>query len=323
MPADREAVLRILARERLCIDRAAPGRTTFLSHLGAMTKLVPGPWIAHRDLLLALALANLTPDQRRSLAQAVLADYDREFGVGRLLLRALPSGLPFGGSSLALRPRGGEPRCLYTWALGADALADPCDWLLLRAQPEWALDGASALEPAVLETLHALGSDVVIFVPSAVAARQVADCCLKGIPYTAHPRFLPHLEHTDNDAKIALWPDDAVPSPSLARRKVSAVIIVDGTETTTRAIRRWAADLSDSREAETGKPNDIEITEACCPGRLDKAGILSFWEACGRPAILLRGDPAWTSPGQTWLRLAGAEVELQVDESTQLGLFEL
>jgi hypothetical protein len=321
MPADREAVLRILARERLCIDRAAPGRTTFLSHLGAMTKLVPGPWIAHRDLLLALALANLTPDQRRSLAQAVLADYDREFGVGRLLLRALPSGLPFGGSSLALRPRGGEPRCLYTWALGADALADPCDWLLLRAQPEWALDGASALEPAVLETLHALGSDVVIFVPSAVAARQVADHCLRGIPITAHPRFLPHLSDTEHDAKIALWPMDAVPSQSLSRRRVTAVIIVDGTETTTRTILRWAAERSDAREAETGKPNEIEVTEASCPGRLSRSGLLRFWEACERPSILLRGDPTWTGPGQEWLRANGAAVELQVD-STQLGLFE-
>lgn len=53
-------VLRMLAQERLSIDESEPGRTTFLSHLGAQPKLVPGPWIGHRDLLYALALANLT-----------------------------------------------------------------------------------------------------------------------------------------------------------------------------------------------------------------------------------------------------------------------
>jgi len=286
-----------------------------------MAKLVPGPWIAHRELLYSLALANLSPERRRSLAQAILVDYDREFGVGRLVLRALPSGLPFGGASLALRPRGGDPRCLYTWALGPDATPSPCDWLLLRAQPEWALDSAPALLPADLETHHALGSDVVVFVPSAVAAQQVAEHCLHRIPFTAHPRFLPHLGDTVNDAKIALWPMDAVPSQSLSRRRVSAVIIVDGTETTTRTIQRWAATLSDAREAETGKPNDIAIAEACCPGRQDRKGLLSFWEACERPAILLRGDPTWTGSGQLWLRACGATVELQGD-STQLGLFE-
>ena len=321
MLTDRDAVLRILARERLSIDSAAPGRTTFLSHVGAMPKLIPGPWIAHRELLYALALANLSPDQRRSLAQAILVDYDREFGVGRLLLHALPSGLPFGGASLAVRPRGGSPRCLYTWALGPDAQPSPCDWLLLRAQPEWALEGAQVLRAEDTQTLHALGSDVVIFVPSAVAARQVADHCLRGIPITAHPRFLPHLSDTAHDAKIALWPMDAVPSQSLSRRRVTAVIIVDGTETTTRTILRWTAERSDAREAETGKPNDIEVTEASCPGRLSRSGLLRFWEACERPAILLRGDPTWTSPGQVWLRANGASVELQVD-STQLGLFE-
>ena len=321
MPIDRDAVLRILARERLSIDDAAPGRTTFLSHLGAMGKLVPGPWIAHRELLLSLALMNLSQDQRRSLAQAVPVDYKREFGVGRLLLRALPSGLPGGGTSLALRPRGGAPRCLYTWALGTDAQPAACDWLLLRAQPEWADEKATPLLGADLKTLHALGAHVLICVPSAVAAMQVAELCLRGIPFTAHPRFLPLLGDTDNDAKIALWPIDAVPSASLRRRRVNSVIIVDGNETASRAIGRWSAARSDAREAETGRPNEIEISEVCCPGRADRPALRKFWEACERPSILLRGDPTWTGPGQTWLRACGAHVELQV-ESTQLGLFE-
>lgn len=321
MPIDRDAVLRILARERLSIDAAAPGRTTFLSHLGAMGKLVPGPWIAHRELLLSLTLTNLSPDQRHSLAQAILIDYEREFGVGRLILRALPSGLPCGGASLALRPRSGAPRCLYTWALGPGAKPTPCDWLLLRAQPEWADEKATPLLASDVKTLHALGADVAIFVPSAVAAVQVAKLCLQGIPFTAHPRFLPLLSDTNNDAKIALWPMDAVPSASLRRRRVSSVIIVDGGETATRAIGRWAATRSDAREAETGRPNEIEISEVCCPGRADRSALLSFWEACERPSILLRGDPTWTGAGQTWLGACGARVDLQV-ESTQLRLFE-
>ncbi|MCB9566057.1 MAG: hypothetical protein H6710_02345 [Myxococcales bacterium] len=308
MSTDRDAVLRILARERLCIDGAGPGRTTFISHLGSMPRLVPGPWIAHRDLVYALALANLSPDQRRSLAQAVLVDYRREFGVGRLTLHALPSDLPFGGSSLALRPRSGGPRCLYTWALGPEAAAEPCEWLLLRAQPEWAMD-APPLRRESVETLHALDADVVIFVPSAVAARQVADRCLGGLPYTAHPRFLPHLEGTDNDARIALWPHDAVPSASLSRRRVSAAIIVDAPEAIAAAIHAWADEVG-----------GIEVAEAACPGRLDRPGLLRYWEECERPAILLRGDPSWTGPAQAWLRSAGASVELQL-ESTQLGLF--
>lgn len=308
MSTDRDAVLRILARERLSIDSAGPGRTTFISHLGAIPKLVPGPWIAHRDLLYALALANLTPDQRRSLAQAVLVDYSRDFGVGRLSLRALPSGLPFGGASLALRPRVGGPRCLYTWALAPEAAAEPCDWLLLRAQPEWAL-AAAPLRAASVETLHALDADVVIFVPSAVAARQVAERCLAGLPYTAHPRFAPHLGEVASDARIAIWPHDAVPSASLARRRVNAAIIVDAPEATRRVIRGWADELG-----------DVEVAEAACPGRVDRAGLLAFWEECGRPSVLLRGDPGWTGPGQEWLRACGATVELQV-ESTQLGLF--
>lgn len=307
--SDRDAVLRLLARERLSIDAAAPGRTMFLSHLGAAPKLIPGPWIGHRELLLALALQNLTPEQRRSLAQAVLVEHEREFGVGRLILRALPSGLPFGGASLSLRPRSGGPHCLYTWALGPTARAIACEWLLLRAQPEWAVDGARPLRPESLATLHALGAGVVLFVPSAVAARQVADACLAGLPFTAHPRFLPLLDGAEPTASIALWPHDAVAAPSLARRTVHTAVVVDGPEPVTRAIRGWA----DAR-------GGVEVTAATCPGRVDRPALRRFWEACERPAILLRGDPTWTGPAEAWLQSLGAEVERQ-SESTQLGLF--
>lgn len=306
---DRDAVLRLLARERLSIDAHAPGRTTFLSHLGAAPKLIPGPWIGHRELLLALALQNLTPEQRRSLAQAVLVDYEREFGVGRLLLRALPSDLPFGGASLSLRPRKEGPHCLYTWALGPAARSAPCEWLLLRAQPEWAPGGAAPLRGDALATLQALDAGVVIFVPSAVAARQVASACLGGVPYTAHPRFLPLLDGADPNASIALWPHDAVGQASLSRRTAHVAVAVDAPEPVRREIQGWARDRG-----------GIEVRDASCPGRLDRPGLRAFWEACERPAILLRGDPTWTGPAEAWLREIGAHVELQ-SESTQLGLF--
>lgn len=306
---DRDAVLRLLARERLSIDAAAPGRTTFLSHLGAAPKLVPGPWIGHRELLLALALQNLTPEQRRSLAQAVLVDYEREFGVGRLVLRALASDLPFGGASLSLRPRSGGPHCLYTWALGPEARPIACEWLLLRAQPEWALEGARPLRRESLGTLQALEAGVVVFVPSAVAARQVVRECLDGVPFTAHPRFLPLLDGADPTATIALWPHDAVGAPSLARRTVHAAVVVDAPEPVSRAVRAWA----DAR-------GGVEVSAATCPGRVDRAALRRFWEACERPSILLRGDPTWTGPAEAWLGDLGAHVERQ-SESTQLGLF--
>lgn len=306
---DRDAVLRLLARERLSIDAHATGRTTFLSHLGAAPRLIPGPWIGHRELLLALALQNLTPEQRRSLAQAVLVDYDREFGVGRLILRALPSDLPFGGASLSLRPRSQGPHCLYTWALGPAAQATSCEWLLLRAQPEWASEaGPPPLRREPLATLQALDAGVVIFVPSAVAARQIANTCLVGLPYTAHPRFLPLLDGADPTASIALWPDDAVGAASLSRRTAHVALAVDSPEPIRREIAAWADDRG------------IELREATCPDRLDRPGLARFWEACGRPAILLRGDPTWTGPAEAWLGELGARVELQ-SESTQLGLF--
>jgi len=307
--SDREAVLRLLARERLCVDAFAPGRTSFLSHLGAQPRLVPGPWIAHRELLMALALANLTPEQRESLARAVLVDHGREFGVGRVLLSTLASGLPFGGSSLLLRPRGGGPVCLYTWALGQEARPAACEWLLLRAQPEWAIEGASPLTARRVQALAAMDQDVVIFVPSAVAARQVAELCLEGLEFSAHSRFSPHLEGARPPAKIAIWPHDAVDGASLARRPVSAAIVIDAPESVAGNVQRWAQERG-----------GVAVEAASCPGRLDRAGLLALWRACGAPKILLRGDPAWAAAGMGWLRAIGGAVELQPD-ATQLGLF--
>lgn len=307
--SEREAVLRLLARERLRVDACEAGRTSFLSHLGACARLVPGPWIAHRELLLALALANLTPDQRRSLGRAVMVDHGREFGVGRLVLRTCASGLPFGGSSLLLRPRAGGPTCLYTWALGAGAAPAACEWLLLRAQPEWSLGEAAPLRPEMVASLAEVGRDLVIFVPTAVAARQVADACLGGMAFTAHPRFLPHLEGAAGSAKIALWPLDAVGAPSLARREVGAAIVIDAAEAEAEAVHRWAAGLG-----------EVPVAEATCPGRQGREALLEFWRACGSPKILLRGDPGWARPRLTWLAECGTAVEPQSD-ATQLGLF--
>ena len=146
--AELHLVQQLIARERLSLDVCARGRTCFLSHVGAVTKLVPGPWIGHRDLIYALALANLTPAQRTALARSVLVDHGREFGVGRLALSALPSGLPLGGCALRLHPRGGGPVCLYTWALGEHAGTAACEWLLLRAEPGMPID-AKYLEDRV------------------------------------------------------------------------------------------------------------------------------------------------------------------------------
>src|SRR5690606_14808951 len=146
----------MLTRERLAVDLCDGNRSAFLTHVGAPPRLIPGSWIAHRQQILALALANLSPSQRASLARAVVVEWGREFGVGRMVLSAVASGLPLGGSSLSMRPRtpggDGRPNILYTWALGPRATPVTCDWLLLRAQPEWACDrpprpiGARGLE---------------------------------------------------------------------------------------------------------------------------------------------------------------------------------
>jgi len=314
-PGGLEQVRSLLARERLSIDAMEPGRTCFLSHLGAIKKLVVGPWIGHRELLYALALANLSPDQRTSLGRAVLVDYGREFGVGRVVLTAEDSGLDLGGSSLHLRPRKRGPTCLYTWALGRGATPRACQWLLLRAQPQWALaEPPKPLTKRSLETLDALDARVVIAVATAVEASQIAKQCLSNVAFWAHPRFTPHVDASPRSSEepggIWLWPHDALTAESLRKREPQVVILVNAPEALRAVAERWAATL----------PQAVELTQASCPNRLGRSGLLKFLSACEQPQVLLRGDPAWVKQGETWLRERGVVVETQSD-ATQLGLF--
>ncbi|MEM6992610.1 MAG: hypothetical protein AAF721_19005 [Myxococcota bacterium] len=311
--AELREVQRLLARERLSLDEPAEDRTCLLSHVGAQARLAPCAWVGHRDLLYAMALANLSPAQRHALANAVLLEHDREFGVGRLQLRALTSGLPLGGSSLELQHRQGGPRCLYTWALGAKAKPTACDWLLLRAQPGWALDEPpSQLSSAGLSTLVALGGEVVVLVASAVAALQVARLCAGVLDVAAHPRFSPYIEGLQPEAPVLLWPHDALDAAGLRRHAITAVALVAAPE----AIRQEAAAW---RTRRGGEASNVEVVEAACPGRIDRPGMAKFWEACGRPRVLLRGDPQWAATGAAWLQTLGAHVEVQ-GEATQLEL---
>ncbi|MCY1057988.1 hypothetical protein [Nannocystis sp. SCPEA4] len=328
---DLAAVQQLLAHGRLSIDRCERGRTAFLSHLGAAPKLVPGAWLGHRDLLYALALANLSPSQRTSLARAVLVDHGREFGVGRLSLMTCPSGLPLGGSSLQLRPRGGGPTCLYTWALGPGAGALACDWLLLRALPAWALDAPPApLAHAGLATLAALGMHVEILVATATCARQIQDHALGDLPFTAHPRFAPHLdgaarpvgEGRPEPAAIRLSPHDAFDPRTfgqVAKNRSQepagpmALVLVDAPPAVHAAVDTWLAGQPARRK--------VEVVAASCPGRLGRDALAELWRSAGRPQVLLRGDPAWTAPALPWLQGLGATVAAQHDDGTQLGLF--
>jgi hypothetical protein len=308
------AVQRILARERLSIDDPQPGRTCFLSHLGAQPRLVPGPWVGHRDLLYALALANLSQSQRVSLARAVMIEHEREFGVGHLQLTPASSGLPFGGSSLWLRHRTGGPSCLYTWALAPTAKPSACDWLLLRAQPEWAIETPPpVLKAESLEVLAALGGEVVVLVPSAVGAVQIAKVCAGKVAVAAHPRFAPHVEGHDPEAPVLLWPHDALDGAGLRRHEIAALVLVGAPEVIRRDAEAWRARLGPRGEA-------VELVEVTCPGRTDRDGVIDFWEACGRPKVLLRGDPRWVATGAHALAQCGAGVEVQPD-ATQLEFF--
>lgn len=297
-------VQRMVSRERLSLDDPAPDRTCFLSHVGAQAKLVPGPWIGHRDLVYAMALANLSQTQRTSLARAVLVDHGREFGVGRLTLEAVASGLPLGGSSLRLVHRQGGLRLLYTWALGSTAVPVACDWILLRAQPEWALDAPPRpLALKGLSTLVALGGQVLVLVDTAVAAVQVARACGPTLRYAAHPRLSPYLEEVDPEGSVLLWPHDALDAAGLARHDVTAVVLVGAPESVRQQVEAW-------RERK-GSPESMPVAETSCPGRIDRAHLAALWGACGRPKILLRGDAAWSASGSQWLREQGATVEVQ------------
>lgn len=310
-PAQVQAVQRMLARERLAIDEPGEGRTTFLSHIGAQPRLVPGAWIAHRELIYALALANLSQAQRASLAHAVVVEHGHEFGVGQLVLETVPSGLPLGGSSLLMRPRSGSPRCLYTWAMSDDAAAVECDWLLLRAQPGWALDDPPrTLDAGGLATLATIGGEVLVLVPSAVAARQVADACAGTVEVAAHPRFAPHLEGPRPEAPVLLWPHDGLDGAGLRRHEIRAVVLIAAPEAVRQRVEEWAQ----------ARPEEVEVVEAGCPGRIGRAGLESFWRGCGRPKVMLRGDSAWAHAAEAWLERLGAQVQVQ-GEATQLGLF--
>lgn len=302
----------MLSRARLSIDDTQPGRTCFLSHLGAQERLAPGAWMGHRDLLYGLALANLSPAQRNALARAVLVDHGREFGVGRLRLQTLASGLPLGGSSLLLQPRKGGPSCLYTWALGPGATPAPCDWLLLRASPEWALEPApKRFSARGIQLLTQLGGEVLLLVSSAVGAVQIAAACAGTVKVAAHPRFSPHIEALDPEAPVLLWPHDALDGAGLRRHEVVAVALVDAPVPVQAELKAWVERRSGEREVET--------VDLSCPGRLDRAGMLQFWRACGEPAVFLTGDSVWASAGAAWLRSVGAEVVVH-GEATQLSL---
>ncbi|MCX4242770.1 hypothetical protein [Paraliomyxa miuraensis] len=315
LEAELHEVQHMVSRERLSLDEPGPDRTCFLSHVGAQPKLVPGPWIGHRDLVYAMALANLSQSQRTSLARAVLVEHGREFGVGRLTLEAVSSGLPLGGSSLRLAHRqGGGLRCLHTWALGVAPSPTPCDWLLLRAQPEWALDEpAPALRIKGLRTLTMLGGTVLVLVDTAVAALQIARILGEDVPVQAHPRFAPYLERVDPEARVLLWPHDAIEGPGLQRHTVVAAVLVSAPEPVRQQLEAWR-----QRQEKSAEP--LRVSEAGCPGRVDRTHLAAFWEACGRPRVLLRGDSAWSAEGAAWLRGAlGATVEVQ-GRATQLSL---
>lgn len=312
LTAEAEAVQTMLARARLSIDDTQSGRTCFLSHLGAQERLSPGAWMGHRDLLYGLALANLSPAQRTSLARAILVDHGREFGVGRLSLQTLASGLPLGGSSLLMEPRTGGTSCLYTWALGPGATPAPCDWLLLRASPEWAVEPIpKKFSARGIQLLTQLGGEVLLLVDTAVGALQVAQACAGTIRIAAHPRFSPHIEALDPEAAVLLWPHDALDGAGLRRHEVVAVALVDAPEPVRTDLRSWMKRRGGDRE--------IETVDLSCPGRMDREGLLTFWRGCGKPAVFLTGDPEWTSSGASWLRSLGADVVVH-GEATQLSL---
>ena len=304
----------MISRERLSLDEPAADRTCFLSHVGAQGKLVPGPWIGHRDLVYAMALANLSPAQRTSLARAVLVDHGREFGVGRLTLEAVSSGLPLGGSSLRLAHRqGGAPVPLY---LGVGGGAH-CGGVRLAAASGAGRVGAGRA--------------------SASAAGQGA----------AHPGLVGGGDAGAGGYRgggpCRSWPrveTRFVSRPILASRRTSRgssprrrCCFGPMTPSTAPACSdtrspRWcwsarrSAYGSKSMRGEFGggpAGERLQITEVGCPGRVDREHLRAFWESCARPRILLRGDSEWTAQGAQWLRSQGATVEVQ-GQATQLSL---
>jgi hypothetical protein len=151
-----------------------------------------------------------------------------------------------------------------------------------------------------------------VLVDTAVAALQIARACRGEVPLQAHPRFAPYLEAIDPEAPVLLWPHDALDGPGLQRHTVSAVVLVAAPEPVRQHVEAWRR-----RQGPAGER--LPVTEVGCPGRIDRARMTGFWEACGRPRVLLRGDSALTATGAAWLRTLGAEVEVQ-GRATQLSL---
>lgn len=227
-------------------------------------------------------------------------------------LQTLASGLPLGGSSLLMEPRTGGTSCLYTWGLGPNATPAACDWLLLRASPEWAIEPApKRFSARGIQLLTQLGGEVLLLVDTAVGALQVAQACAGTLRIAAHPRFSPHIEALDPEAPVLLWPHDALDGAGLRRHEVVAVALVDAPERVQTELRSWVSRRVGER--------DIETVDLCCPGRMDRGSLRAFWRACGEPAVFLTGDPEWTSSGAAWLRTLGADVVVH-GEATQLSL---
>ena len=162
-----------------------------------------------------------------------------------------------------------------------------------------------------METLTGIGGRVVVFLPSATAAKQVALTMGKRVPMHAHPRYAPQLdpEQLDPEAELWLWPTDQYKSPRLRDQVLSTASLVAVTDAERGLLARWAGD----------RPK-LEMVDAACPGRFDRAALLNFWRECGQPKVLLCGETEWAKPGAAWLESEGVQLARQSNAS-QLGLF--
>jgi hypothetical protein len=151
-----------------------------------------------------------------------------------------------------------------------------------------------------------------VLVPTAVGAVQIAKVCAGRVAVAAHPRFAPHIEGHDPEAPVLLWPHDSLDGAGLRRHEIAALVLVDAPEPVRLEAEAWRMRLGPRGEK-------IEIVDVTCPDRSRRAGMIAFWEGCGRPNVLLRGDPTWVASGARALGEAGAAVEIQ-PEATQLEL---
>jgi hypothetical protein len=152
---------------------------------------------------------------------------------------------------------------------------------------------------------------VLVLVGSAVGAVQIAKRCAGRVTLAAHPRFSPYIEGLVPDAPALLWPHDAVDGAGLRRHEIVAAVLVGAPESVRQDVH--------TRLERNAAGRKVQVVDAAAPGRIDRAALAKFWEACGRPAILLTGDPAWAATGATWLRSLGATVEVH-GAATQLEL---